>query len=259
MHPVLFNLGPLAVRSYGVLIAISFAIGIYLAIRRGEKRGINTTHLTDLCIWIMISAVVGSRVMYILPYLDEFMADPVRVFAVWEGGLTMYGGLLAAVAVSVVFTRARKMPFWKVADVITPPLALGLGITRIGCFFNGCCFGHPTTCALGVRFPPHSAAGSEFFGVALHPTQLYNSLIGFGLFAFLLLVEKKVRGNGRLFLLFIGLYGIARFFMDRFRYYESASTIQLGTITLNWNQVVSLILFVGVVILYPRLKGEGHD
>ena len=259
MHPILFEIGPIPIRSYGVLIAVAFAVGIWLAVRRAEKRGIDPLRMTDLGIWIMIAAVIGSRLFYVIPYWDYFAEHPARILAVWEGGLTMYGGLLAAIAVSYVFTRRAGISFRRTADVTAPSIALGLGITRIGCFFNGCCFGHPTSSALGVRFPAHSAAGSEFPGVAIHPTQLYAAAFGFALFGFLLLAERRIRGEGRLFLILIGLYGVARIVFDQFRFYENVSPLAPGGIPLSWNTLLSAALIVLAAVLYPLLGGSRDD
>ncbi|MBN1826167.1 MAG: prolipoprotein diacylglyceryl transferase [Candidatus Eisenbacteria bacterium] len=259
MHPILFEIGPIPIRFYGVLIAVAFAIGIWLAVRRAERRGIDPLKMTDLGIWIMIASVVGSRLLYVIPYWDYFAAEPARIFAVWEGGLTMYGGLIAAVAVSAVFTRRAGISFRRTADVTAPSIALGLGITRIGCFFNGCCFGHPTACALGVRFPAHSAAGAEFPGVPIHPTQLYAAAFGFALFGFLLFIEKRIRGDGRLFLVLIGLYGAARIVLDQFRFYENVSPVAPGGVPLSWNTLLSAALIVLSLALYPFLGGSRDD
>lgn len=255
MIPVLFHIGPLPIRSYGVMIAFSFALGIWLAVRRGTRRGVDPSALTDLSIAILVASIVGARLLFILPYWDEFSAHPLRIFEVWRGGLTMYGGLLGAIAASVVFMRVKKMPFWKVSDIVAPSVALGLAFTRIGCFLNGCCFGLPTDLPWGCRFPPTSAAGAEFYGVAIHPAQLYDSLVGFGIFAILLTVEKRLRGDGRLFLLFVGLYGLSRFFMDLVRAYESVSTASVGGILLTWNQWLSVFLLLGAAILFA-LRGK---
>jgi len=252
MHPILWELGPFPIRSYGVLIAIAFGIGIWLAVRRGRRRGLDPSRMTDLCIVILISSIVGARLLYVIPYWDEYAARPLRLFAVWEGGLTMYGGLLAAVAASILYTRAKGMPFWTVSDVTAPSIALGLGITRIGCFLNGCCFGLPTDAGWGVRFPPYCAAGAEFYGIPIHPTQLYAALGGFALFAGLLLVEKRIHGEGRLFLLFLIGYAAVRFVLDHFRFYEDVSVLAMGGSNLSWNQWLSLALIVGAAIVYVR-------
>jgi phosphatidylglycerol:prolipoprotein diacylglycerol transferase len=259
MIPVLLQIGPFPIRSYGVMIALSFAIGIWLAVRRGRSRGVDPGRITDLSIVILIASIVGARILYILPYWDEFAAHPLRVFEIWRGGLTMYGGLAGAFLASALYMRAKRMPFWKVADIVSPSVALGLALTRLGCFLNGCCFGVPTSSGWGVRFPPHSAAGSEFYGVPLHPTQLYDSLVGLGLFLLLLLLNGRLRRDGRLFLLLIGLYGVSRFFLDRIRYYESGSTVSIGGgAVFTWNQILSVGL-VGAALFLFIFRGRRHD
>ncbi|RPJ42979.1 MAG: prolipoprotein diacylglyceryl transferase [Candidatus Latescibacterota bacterium] len=260
MIPTLLQIGPFPIRSYGVMIALSFAIGIWLAVRRGRKRGVDPGRITDLSIVILIASIVGARLLYVLPYWGEFAANPLRVFEIWRGGLTMYGGLAGAVLASALYMRAKRMPFWKVADIVAPSVALGLSLTRVGCFLNGCCFGVPNPSGWGVRFPPHSAAGSEFYGVPLHPAQLYDSAVGLFLFLLLLLLDGKLRRDGRLFLVFIGLYGVARFFLDRVRYYEDVSTVAVGGgFVFTWNQLLSVGLLVAALLLFFFGGGKRHD
>jgi len=258
MFPVILQLGPIPIRAYGVMIALSFTFGIWYGIRRAAVKKIDAVLFTDLCITILISSVIGARLAYVIPFWDEYARNPLQVFQVWEGGLTLYGGIIGAIIGSVVFTRIRKVSFWAVSDVCAPLVALGIGITRIGCFLNGCCYGVPTASAAGIVFPRGCAAGSEYPGIAIHPTQLYDSAFGFILFGVLLLVEKKLRGSGSLFLLFLALYGLNRYFQDMFRTYDPRVVFELGVFTTTGPQLISLILFAGGLFLiwYRREKRD---
>lgn len=253
MFPTVFNIGPLPIRAYGVMIALSFTIGIWLGIRRAAKRGIDSVVFTDLCVTILVSSVVGARLAYVIPFWDEYGRNPIAIIQVWGGGLTLYGGIGGAIIGSLIFARIRRISFWRVSDICAPLVALGIGITRIGCFLNGCCYGVPTTHAAGIVFPPGCAAGGEYPGISIHPTQLYDSAFGFLLFGFLLLIEKKLRGDGRLFLLMLSLYGLNRYFQDVLRTYDSRVIVENGLFTATGPQLVSLLFFVvGMALVWLR-------
>ncbi len=261
MFPTIFKIGPLPIRAYGVMIALSFTIGIWLGIRRAAKKKIDGVVFTDLCVTILISSVIGARLAYVIPFWDEYGKNPIEIIQVWGGGLTLYGGIIGAIIGSVVFARIRRISFWRVSDVCAPLVALGIGITRIGCFLNGCCYGVPTTHAAGIVFPSGSAAGAEYPGISIHPTQLYDSAFGFLLCGLLLLVEKKLRGDGRLFLLFLSLYGLNRYFQDLLRTYDARVIMENGMFTATATQLISLVLFVGglaLIWLRREKREKGH-
>ncbi len=261
MHPVLVDMGWFQIRSYGFLLAISFLAGIYLAGYRAKRAGVNSQLILDLSVYIILASVVGSRLLYVLFHLNEY-SSPLEVFALWRGGATFYGGLVLAVLVSYFFINRKKLSFLTVADIVAPSLALGVAITRVGCFLSGCCYGKPTLCAWGVHFPPYSdaarsaAEAAHELGVAnlgVHPTQLYSSGYGVVIFAAVLLAEKYLRQKkGAVFGLFLVLYGVARFVVDFFRFYEENAR---GLFSLTISQYISAGLFLaGAVLLLRRTK-----
>ncbi len=261
MIPVLFHIGPLAIHSYGVLFALSFAVGILLSMRRGEARGIPAEETTDLALVILVGAIVGSRAFYVIPHWSEFSAHPLGVIKVWEGGLTLFGGVILAAAGAWVFVRRKNLRWLVVSDALAPALALGLGLTRIGCFLNGCCYGKPTTGPFGIRYPADSVAGATFPGQAVLPTQLFESSFGFLLFGALLWLDRKKPRDGTLiFVLLLG-YGLFRFVIDYFRYYEDAMQVRIGGIgALSLNQLICVVaIAAGVWGLLPRRRGASHD
>ncbi|MBI4720622.1 MAG: prolipoprotein diacylglyceryl transferase, partial [Chitinivibrionia bacterium] len=201
MHPTLFGIGKLSLHSYGVMLALSFLAGIYLASLRAKRRGVAVEHILDLSVYIILAAVVGSRLAYIVFHLSDYTSF-LDIFALWQGGATLYGGLLLCIAASYVYASQRGIAFLLLADIMAPSIALGAMLTRIGCFLSGCCFGAPTDIPWGVVFPPSSPAGAYALGLpsgacALHPTQLYESL-GTMIIVFLLLkLERRLPGNGR--------------------------------------------------------------
>ncbi|MCK4237101.1 MAG: prolipoprotein diacylglyceryl transferase [Candidatus Krumholzibacteria bacterium] len=259
MHPVLIEIWKLRIYSYGFMFALSFFVGIWLAGRRAEKVGIAKQVLYDLCIVIIIAAVIGSRCLYIFSHRDHFN-NILDIIALWQGGATLYGGFILAIAGAVIFVRLKGLSFFRLADICSPSMALGIFITRIGCFMSGCCFGLPTKCPIGVVFPPNSPAGYTFPGVHIHPTQLYSSLYGLVIFALLLLVDRRNSFDGRTFGFFCIFYGVARIVVDTFRFYEDSAMIG-GVVT--FSQLLSLGLIVTgillLVLLPPRLAGSRGD
>ncbi|MBN2364775.1 MAG: prolipoprotein diacylglyceryl transferase [Calditrichaeota bacterium] len=259
MHPELFRIGPFAVHSYGVMLALSFILGIYVAVRKGEKRGVNGDAIVNLGFIIIIASIVGARLFYVLFHTNEFTGR--WIYAFWPvqedgtvglGGLILLGGFITAVLASVIYIYIKKMNFWKLADSVAPSIALGVFLTRIGCYLNGCCFGTACEQPWGVLFPAYSPAGATMVDVYIHPTQLYSAFYGLVIFAVLLWLDRRPFFDGLLIGSFLVLYGIARFIVDFYRYYESQMFIIAG---LQFNQVVSLLMFIaGIIILFIRRK-----
>ncbi|MFO7654999.1 MAG: prolipoprotein diacylglyceryl transferase [Candidatus Krumholzibacteriia bacterium] len=242
MHPEIFGF----IKSWGLLLAISFLVGAWLCVRRGRARGIHADSVLDLVFVVLVSSIIGVRLFYVITHPGEFAAggqfDPwYRAFFVWDsGGLTLYGGIIAATLAVWWQTRRRGIPFLTMADIMAPALMLGIGITRIGCFLAGCCFGNPTTCPVGVHFPHGSLPSRTFGDVAIHPAQLYASALAFLVFGILLIWERRPSPSGATFFRFLLLYGAARFVLDLTRYYETEQ-VWLG---LSNNQWISLVMVV---------------
>ena len=258
MYPVLFRLGPLEIKSYGVMLAVSFLAGYLIAMRRAQRKGIDQSVLLDLCFYILLSAIIGSRAFYVLTHWENYRANPLAVFSIWEGGLSMMGGVLLSLLVSYLYLKKKEISFAQMADILAPSIALGIAITRIGCFLYGCCYGLPTDCALGVQFPGHSAAGSHFHQ-HIHPAQLYASTYGILIFLALLVIEKRNPPTGMLFGMLMVMYATARFIVDFVRYYEPEQYLIQQPVALTNNQLICLSLFIfGVVLIALSYKGKAR-
>ena len=241
MLPVLIRIGPIPVYSYGLMLAISFILGIFLAQKWANRRGIDPKKIEDLGFWILIAAVIGSRVLYIIFHPNEFLPNPLSFVKIWEGGLMFFGGFVGAILAALIFLKKNRIPILKTGDMIVPLVGLGEFFTRIGCFLNGCCFGKSTSLPWGIKFPIQSAAGH--LHRPLHPTQLYSSLFGFILFYYLMQRQKQKLKTGQVFSEFLITYGGFRFLIDFVRYYENAENLWV-------NQLIALsIILVGIVIL----------
>jgi phosphatidylglycerol:prolipoprotein diacylglycerol transferase len=255
MHRTLFDLGPVSIHLYGVMLAVAFWLGIELSSRMARKRSMDSTVIIDLGIVVLISSVVGSRALYVLTHLSEYRNDWLGVIRVWEGGLSFYGGLLAAVVLGIAFLKRKGLPVLGVTDIVAPQIALGIAIARIGCFLNGCCFGKASDLPWACRFPADSQAGWVMGGVAIHPTQLYSSIANLLIFLLLLRVSRRAYRDGVVFYSFLVAYGIWRFGIDFLRYYEA--NMYVGLSGLTWNQFASIAMIAtGLVLLLRKKAGS---
>jgi phosphatidylglycerol:prolipoprotein diacylglycerol transferase len=263
----------LPLHSYGLMLALAFVVGIWLAQREAARQGQSPQAIADVSFWILVSALVGSRVFFILVnWGDYFGANALvdtpfgripRLLAVWEGGLVFYGGFIAAAITSVWYLRAKRIPWRPYADTLLPSVAFGQFLGRIGCFGAGCCWGRTCDPHLpwAAHFPPESLAFQSFahranpaqyldagrlHTVGLHPVQLYESLGELALFAVLVLVVRpRKRFHGQVMATWLVLYAILRTVTETFRG-DVERGVYLGLGAGQW--VSLLILAAGVLV-----------
>ncbi|MFH1842853.1 MAG: prolipoprotein diacylglyceryl transferase [bacterium] len=251
MYPELFGF----IKSYGLMLDISFIVGIYLCVRRGRAIGLATDTIINFCFAVLVSSLIGVRLFFVLTHLSEFKTW-YRIFTIWDGGLSLYGGIILATLTVWWFCRRRGIPFLQMADLMAPSVALGIGISRIGCFLSGCCFGLPTDLPWGVQFPVESAAVHACGLQAIHPAQLYSSASGFLIFGLLLWTERRQPFLGATFCRFLILYGLARFLLEFLRYCEPGQASLLG---LHDSQGISLGLVVLGAVLWGLLRVRSRN
>jgi len=260
MHPILFEIprieflnwviGPIPIRLYGLMIGLGFIIGIYLAARQAKKEGVNPDRVLDLGVYMLMTAIVGARLLFVLTNLQEFAGKPLEAFALWKGGLVFYGGLLAAVPVGIWYVRRHGLPVWKTADIMAPSIALGHAFGRLGCFFAGCCFGAPCSGPACITFSdPHSLAP---LGVPLFPTQLVESGGEFLIFGALLLIRGSKKFDGQLFWLYALLYAVLRFIIEFFRG-DAVRGLYFGD-SISTSQIIAISMFLLSGIMIWRLR-----
>lgn len=243
MFPRLLELGPITLYSYGLLLALAYLAGLRLAIVRARARGLNPERVMDLGIWIIVSALIGAKLLLLVTDWRQFMSSPRQLLSLAQSGGVFYGGLILAVVVALWYIRRHKLPMWTTTDVFAPGIALGHVIGRLGCFLAGCCYGKVTTVPWAVVFTdPFAAANAGTpLNVHLHPTQLYESgaeaLILVGLLAF----EKRGRAfPGRTFWGYMLAYGISRFIIEFFRGDAGRGLYFQQAISLS--QIISIVL-----------------
>ena len=240
MHPTLLKFQGIELHSYGLLLAIAFLLGIQIFVARARARGLPEEAMHTLSLWLLVLAIAGARALFVLTHWREYAADPLAIFRLWEGGLILYGGYLAAIAGGIVYLRRRGLNVWRVGDAAAPSMALGIAIGRLGCFMNGCCYGLPTHAPWGVHFPAGTMASYTFPGMGLHPSQLYLSGSSFLVFVALLALDRKRRFDGSLFWSYIAVDALLRILIDFTRYYDETAVIgAMGPLTFNMNQVLS--------------------
>src|ERR671939_1420633 len=220
MHPRLFELGPVTVYTYGVLLAAAYLLGLKLAMVRAKHRGLDANRVLDLGIYIIISALVGAKLLLLVTDFRTFSSDPRELLTLARSGGVFYGGLILAVSVALWYIRRVGLPLWTTCDVFAPGIALGHVIGRFGCLFAGCCYGKPTKMPWGITFTDEFAR--ENVGTPLnqplHPTQLYEA--GAELLILIILLWTERRGRpypGRTFWLYMLLYAVSRFIIEFFR------------------------------------------
>lgn len=258
MHPVLFEIGRFQLGVWGISLAISFVIGIVVAVKRAPRFGIPPQTIIDLAIVLIIAAYGGSRLWYVICHVHEFRdnwlnaVNPFRYGRIGFAGLSMIGGVVLALFVSLTYTFIKHLNFATLGDVIAPGFLIGIGIHRFGgCFLAGCCFGQPTDSILGVVFPPEGHLSPYPLGTALWPTQLFASALGFAGFALVYWLERWPRSPGWAFRIVFMYYVIARFIVDQFRYYEPSQILRtIGPFTINVNHA----LFGGMLIIWGYLR-----
>lgn len=220
---------PIEVHSYGVMLGLSMLLGWFLAMRLAREDGIASEQAGMIYMWTAVWSIIGARLMYVvLKWNDEFARDPLEIFRAYNGGLVAYGGMIGGFLASWYGCHKRHIPLLQWADVSAPAVVLGTGITRVGCLLNGCDYGRRSGVPWAISFPRGSAAWQlheRVYGLpaeaprsfAVHPTQIYESLVGLSLFALLMLIRRHRRYSGQVFLGWVIGYGTLRPLIEMLR------------------------------------------
>ncbi len=239
---VLIDLGPVAIRWYGLLIASAVLIGVSLSRYLAKRRNVNPELIGDLVIWLVIAAIPCARLYYVLFQWQQYAQNPSQIIAIWRGGIAIHGAILGGILAALIFARLQKVSFWVLADLIAPSLILGQAIGRWGNFFNSEAFGGPTDLPWKLYIPPYRRP-REFITVEyFHPTFLYESIWNLLVFALLMFLFFRDTGRkprlkvGTLFLTYMVAYSAGRFWIEGLR---TDSLMLLGILRIA--QVVSLV------------------
>jgi phosphatidylglycerol:prolipoprotein diacylglycerol transferase len=246
--PVLFQVGGLPIYSYGLMLAIAVAVGLFGALKLARIEGCEEDLIYELTIVMVVCGILGARLFYVVFYApDYFAANPWAVLDLRTGGLVFYGGLLGGLLGGLGYIVKKRLSFWNLADIFAPFLALGYSIARIGCFLNGCCYGKPTELPWGVVFPSVDL-------VSRHPTQLYSSFLSLLLFTFLYWLFPRRSFSGQVFLTYLAGYGVVRFIIEFWR--ENLVVWHGFTIA----QVTAVLVILMVIPIYlSRKKNKKYE
>ncbi len=244
MHPIFIRLGPLDIHTYGVLVALGFVIGLAVAARRARGEGISAEQVSDLGVWLIIAGMLGGKLFHILFFWDDFIAgwraDGVRSL---REGFVFYGGFILATVAAAIYARRKQLPLVKLADIFAPSIALGHAFGRMGCFFNGCCYGKACSLPWAVKFPPpHPMAG-----IPVHPTEIYEALGNLAIFGGLSLFYRHKRFDGQVWWLYVLSYGLLRLFVECFR--GDYDTFYFGVLTIGQIVAITMIVVASLAIM----------
>ncbi|MGQ9488819.1 MAG: prolipoprotein diacylglyceryl transferase [Armatimonadota bacterium] len=242
MHPILFHIGSLEVRSYGVMIVLGFALAVWRAMRVAPRYGIDAEQILDLVLVTAASGILGARLVFVALDWHSFTEQPLRILYFWEGGLSYHGALIGGVLAVAFLAQRKGIAFLHLADVLAPSVALAYAVGRIGCFLGGCCYGVPTdlpwACSFQDPFNQHIHTPPS------HPTQIYASLSNLLIFALLARMQKPPHPMGKVFWAYLVFYGVYRFVVEFWRIGATSTVLALGLSDAQWVSLVMVIIGV---------------
>ena len=260
MYPKILDLGPLTIHTYGLLLAVAFIVGIWLASRNASKAGLNPDSIWNLGLIIIFSALVGAKLLLFISDYAYYSANPREIFSLstLRSSGVYYGGLLLALGASFWYMHRTRLPAWTVADITAPGIALGQSIGRLGCLSAGCCYGKPTHLPWGITFTDQYSYENVGvpLNVPLHPTQLYESMCSFLLFLYLMNRLRRHHFTGQVILEYLMLYAGLRFFIEFFR--DDDRGFLFGGL-LSTSQFIGILTVLGAAGAYLYLRRRNRD
>lgn len=212
------KIGPIALHTYGLMLALAFLVGLLITLSEAKRTGQNPDFYGSLFLGLLLSAVLGARIAFVAFFWEDFKDNPLSALNVTSGGLMYFGGVIFALAFVILYARAKRLPLLRVLDTIAPALALGYAIARIGCLGAGCCYGRPTNGPFGIVFTdPKCLVPMHLRGVPLYPTQILELLNGLVCFGVLWALRTRVKKEGVLSAVFLILFGVFRFLIEFLR------------------------------------------
>ncbi len=260
MFPILVKIGPLTIHTYGFMMAVGVALGLWFIYAQAKRAGLEANRIMDAAFYTIIVSLIGAKLILLLSNFSYYTSYPKELFSLARSGGVFQGGLVFGTVFALWYFHRKRIPTWKTADLIAPALAMGHGFGRIGCFSAGCCYGSECAAPWSVVFRNEYAA--QLTGVRLdahlHPVQLYEAALNFLNFAVLFFVLKKKTFDGQVFALYIINYGIIRFFTEYFRgdHEEKIYFIRGSSAwsSLSLPQLFCLLALIGGAVLFVVLK-----
>ena len=264
MHPKLLtlpafdllgrNIGPLTLHTYGVLLAIAFITGLWVASRQAKSTGLDPARVTDMAVYVLIAGLIGAKVLLVIVEWSYYAHNPRELLSILQSGGVFYGGLIGAFPVAWWYARKHALPPWRTADVLAPAVAIGQAIGRLGCFAAGCCYGRGAEVPWAVTFrdPYASRTVGTPLDTPLHPTEIYESLACLLIFFLLVAIAKRKRFDGQVTLAYVALYAVARFVIEFYRGDAVRGSVFGGS--LSTSQFIALLMVAGAAVAFPYVS-----
>ena len=257
IDPIILTIGPFALRWYSLILITAIGIGIWLTAREAERRGFKKDDVYEVAIYIIAGGIIGARLFHVLDqWSNEFAANPVRALYVWEGGLAIWGAVTGGLVAAGLISWKRGWRFPVLLDAAAPGLVLAQAIGRIACVITGDAMGKPTTGPFGFAYTNPNVMVPKL-GVYYTPMPVYELVINLGIFAVLWQLRKRNWPDGRLFLVYLTLYSIERFFL------AFTSSYRIIAFGLTQSQIIATFGFViGLALLtlmQRRLSVDTHQ
>ncbi|MGD6854791.1 prolipoprotein diacylglyceryl transferase [Bacillus infantis] len=255
LDPIAFSLGPIQVHWYGLIIGTGIALALWLAMREGEKRGLQKELFADLMLWAIPIAILSARLYYVIFEWDYYAQNPAEIIKIWHGGIAIHGALIGSVITAYVFAKKKGISFWQLADITAPSIILGQAIGRWGNFMNQEAHGREVTRAFleNLHLPQFIIDQMYINGTYYHPTFLYESLWNIAGFVILLSLRRVNLRRGELFLTYVIWYSLGRFFVEGMR----TDSLML-TESLRMAQFISIVLVIGAIVLIVIRRTKGY-
>jgi len=216
MYPILLQFGNFEIRSYGLIVALSFFLGLWISTREARRKGIDPQLIQDFALYALVGGILGARIYFVL-FSDPafFLKNPWQILAVWRGGIGVIGSLLGGSLAALWYCRKKNLPFWRLADTLAPGIALAQAVGVLACFLNGDSYGKPTDLPWAIIYTdPRSMAPLD---IPLHPIEIYEIVNYFLVFLLVQQTRKQYKTDGFAFLTYLAGYGVARFSVEFFR------------------------------------------
>lgn len=265
MHPVLIQIGPLTIASYGFFFALGVLLGVLLCLRLAKKEGLDPVVFTDFIFWVLLLSLLGAKLWLLASNLGYYLEYPKEIISLLTQGGAFYGGLIFGAVFAVWFIRRHRLSYRQLGDIAAPALALGHFFGRLGCFSAGCCWGREAAhCAVAVTFTDlkaNSLTGVPLY-LPLYPTQLMEALLNLGNFLFLIALYRKKKFRGQVIAMYMLNYALIRFVVEFFRGDPDRGYV-IGGMDRPWAslsvpQLVSLIGFMVALLLLKGFKKKSE-
>ncbi len=249
IDPILISLGPFTLTWHSLLMVIAIGVGVWFPVRLAIKAGLSADILYSMAVWGIPGGIVGARLVHVVDYWNYYSANPGAIFAIWEGGLAVWGAILGGTLAAVIFTRIRGVAIAAYADLAALGLLLAQAIGRIGDVINGEHISTSTSLPWGVVYTHPESSGflhSLKYG-AVHPAVGYELLMDLLIFGALWKLRGRIRPDGTLFLLYLVIYSFGRFFLSFFRL--DSNTVFLGINQAQWLSLIVLVVALPLLLL----------